>query len=343
MGWVSWLGYISQHGHLNQRHLIPEALLTTNFRRGERTEHGFSYHRSGICRNLPPNKPIHEVSMSIPEYFELFFELPSELREQILGYLLIKPKAIQIKEYSKRRGVFDSNDLNSDSSADEDDYDESYGPHWPLNYFLVSQTFKKEATATYFRENVFHIFPKGTKVFSNRPEYLKRDHESVGCSSLSFKNPRSGDALLLNPAWTPSVQRIRNVVVYIHRLRDFLERIVFQPLQGMILAGGLKNLECRVGFRSRGETMFSAPPMRCMYRVLTDPDLLVAKLSIPALKHARVWCPFHADGGDGFGSCGISEGTMHGPRSGWLDIDVAALIRRYGEADDQLTILKVGD
>lgn len=279
----------------------------------------------------------------MPEQFELFFELPSELREQILGYLLIKPEAIQIKQYSNRREFSDSNDLNSDSSAAEDEYDESYGPHWPLNYFLVSQTFKREATATFFRENVFHIFPRGTKVFSNRPDYLKRDHDSVGSSSMSFKDPRSGDALLLNPAWTPSVQRMRNAVVYIHRLRDFLERSVFQPLLEMILAGGLKTLEFRVGFRSRGETMFSAPPMRCMYRVLTDPDLLVAKLRIPALNHAIVWCPFHEGGGDGFGSCGISEGRMDAPRSGWLDVDIAALIRRYGEADDHLTILKVGD
>lgn len=281
--------------------------------------------------------------MSMSEQFELFFELPSELREQILGYLLIKPEAIQIKQYSNRREFPDSDDLNSDSSAAEDEYDESYGPHWPLNYFLVSQTFKREATATFFRENVFHIFPRGTKVFSNRPDYLKRDHDSVRSSSMSFKDPRSGDALLLNPAWTPSVQRIRNVVVYIHRLRDFLEQSVFQPLLGMILAGGLKNLEFRVGFRSRGENMFSAPPMRCMYRVLTDPDLLVSKLRIPALNHARVWCPFHTSGGDGFGSCGIAEGRVEGPRSGWLDIDIAALIRRYGEADDHLTILKVGD
>lgn len=280
--------------------------------------------------------------MAIPEQFELFFELPSELREQILGYLLIKPKAIQIKQDSKRREFLDSNDMPSDSDASENDEDESCGPHWPLNYFLVSQTFKREATATYFRENVFHIFPKGTKVYSNRPDYLKRDHES-SYNSVSFKNPRSGDALLLNPVWTPSVQRIRNAVVYIHRLRDFLERDVFQPLLEMILAGDLKNLEFRVGFRSRGETMFSAPPMRCMYRVLTDPDLLVAKLRIPALNHARVWCSFHEGGGDGFGSCGISEGRVEGPRSGWLDIDVATLIRRYGEADDHFTILKVGD
>lgn len=280
--------------------------------------------------------------MAILKQFDLFFELPSELREQILGYLLIKPKAIQIKQAFRRLEFSDSNDLSSDSSADEDCEDDSYGPHWPLNYFLVSQTFKREATATYFRENVFLIFPKGTKVLFNRPDYSKRDHDA-GLSTLSFKDPRSGDALLLNPVWKPSVQRIRNVVVYIHRLRDFLERSVFQPLLDMILAGGLKNLEFRVGFRSRSEAMFGARPMQCLYRVLTDPDLFAAKLSIPTSNHARVWCPFHAGGGDGDGICGISEGWEDGPLNGWLDIDVAALVRRYGEADDRLTILKVGD
>ncbi|KAJ4421861.1 hypothetical protein N0V82_003461 [Gnomoniopsis sp. IMI 355080] len=278
--------------------------------------------------------------MAVPEHFELFFDLPSELREQILGYLLIKQKAIQIKQYSDRETLTSDND-----TGEEDEYEAS-GPRWPLNYFLVSQTFNREATATYFRENVFHVFPKGTKMLLSRAEHLPKDFYPSFSPLMSFKEPRSGDALLLNPAWTPSVRRIRNMVIYIHRLRDFLERSVFQPLLGMILAGGLKNLEFRMGFRSRGESMFSAPPMRCIFRVLTDPDLLVARLSIPARNHAAVWCPFHMDGGgggDGFESCGISKGRMNGPRSGWLSVDVAALIRRYGEADDHLRILKVGD
>lgn len=283
--------------------------------------------------------------MAVPEPFELFFELPSELREQILGYLLIKPEAIQIKQDSDRV-KFDS--LNTDwpnsssgSDEDEDGEDEGYGPGWPLNYFLVSQTFNREATATYFHENVFHIFSKGTKVVLNRP-----DHSRGHCSrplSPDFKDPRSGEALLLNPAWTASVRRIRNVVVYIHRLRGFLDQSVFQPLLDMILGGGLKSLEFRLAVRSRGESTFSALPMRCMYRVLTDPDLLVARLSIPAQKHEAMWCPFHLDGGDGYESCAISKGRIDGPRSGWLGIDVAALIRRYGEVDDHLRILKVGD
>lgn len=278
--------------------------------------------------------------MAVLEHFELFFDFPSELREQILGYLLIKPEAIQIKQDSDREN------LGSDSDTGEEDESETYGPRWPLNYFLVSQTFNREATAIYFRENVFHVFTKGTKTLLNRPDYLPKNHCPNFSPLMSFKDPRSGDALLLNPAWTPSVRRIRNMVIYIHRLRDFLERSVFQPLLGMILAGGLKNLEFRVGSRSRGESMFSAPPMRYIFRVLTDPDLFVARLSIPARNHAAVWCPFHTDGGsggDGFESCGISKGRMNGPRTGWLGVDVAALIRRYGEADDHLRILKVGD
>lgn len=273
--------------------------------------------------------------MAVHEHFELYFDLPSELREQILGYLLIKPQAIQIKQDCALDSPI------SDSGTGEEDAYEAYGLRWPLNYFLVSQTFNKEATATYFRENVFHVFSRGTKVLLNRPKYL--NSRETGSSPLSFKDPRSGDALLLNPAWTPSVRRIRNVVLYIHRLRDFLERSVFQPLLAMILAGGLKNLEFRIGFKSRGESMFGAPPMKCMFRVLTDPDLLAARLSIPARNHARVWCPFHMGGGAGVESCGISTGRMQGPRNGWLGVDVAALIRRYGEEDDHLRIVKVGD
>lgn len=285
--------------------------------------------------------------MALTPAFELFFDLPSELREQTLGYLLVKSQAIQITHDSGKIGIhsFSIEQQNESSGCDEDKVDvdvyEADGPRWPLNYFLVSQTFNREATATYFRKNTFHIFSKDSKMLYTHPGHL-RSH----CSqllALSCRGPRSGDALLLNPAWTPSVRRIRNIVVHVQRLRGFLDQSVCQPLLDMILAGGLKNLEFRMAFRSRGEAMFSALPMRCIYRVLTDPDLLVARLRIPAQNHESAWCPFHENGGDGCESCAISTDRLKGPGNGWLDVDVAALIRKYGEIDDQVRILKVGD
>lgn len=279
--------------------------------------------------------------MAVHELFEFFFDLPSELREQILGYLLIRPEAIQIRPDAEltepASWSADHQTLSWSSDSDEED-----GAPWPLNYFLVCQTFKREATAMFFRENIFHVLSKGTKVQLHHPIYSRGDRARPNLL-LPPKEPRSGDALLLNPAWTPSVRRIRNVIIHIQRLRGSLEQAVFQPLLDMILAGGLKNLEIRVGFRVRSDSMFSALPMRCMYRVLTDPDLLVARLCIPAEHHESAWCAFHQDGGEGREKCAFFQGMMEGPRTCWLDVDVAALIRKYGDVDDQFRIVKVGD
>lgn len=280
--------------------------------------------------------------MSNPNYFDLFFELPGEIREQILGYLLVKPRGINIYQYP--REIFTLARLNTPIRGrdyEKTDEEEAFGPFWPLNYFLVSQTFNREATAIYFRENTFHILSKCPKVlFFQNPNSLP---ENFRFNTHNFKAPRSGDALFKNPAWTRSRRRIRKAVVYLQRPRALVKGMVLEPLLDMILAGGLKELEFRVGFEARNERVLSSDIMKGMYRVLTDPDLLVAKLSIPEKDHGGAWCVFHGDTGDA--SCCASSvgGDGIGPGSLWIDLDLAALVSRYGEVKDQLRIIKVGD
>lgn len=274
--------------------------------------------------------------MASLETFDLFFDLPGETREQILGYLLIKPTGINIDQDTDPQGGHSArvhrwrlpNPLSE--SAPQDDDDQDYGPLWPLNYFLVSQTFNREATAVYFRNNTFHILCKPALKDWGRQSKFNRTMA------------RSGDALLNNPAWTRSRRRIRHAVVYVRRARGQLDHDVFQPLLDMALAGGLKELEFRVAFGLQSAAL-SSPIMRTMYRVLTDPDLRVAKLSVAEKDHGSGWCAFHESVGGCDLSCSASGDKRARPGNGWISVDVAALIQQHGQVEDQLRILKIGD
>lgn len=189
---------------------------------------------------------------------DLFFGFPGEIQGQILGYLLTKPKVTHINQTSDLINPLDG----------RDEEDDDYGPSWPLNYFLMSQTFHREATAVYLRENTFHILSKGTRVLFNTSDTLRGHHGRFG--------PLSMNVLLANAAWSRARQRIRNNVAYMQRPRAFLDESVYQPLLDMIQAGGLEALEFRVGFKARGRSVCIANLMRSMNSVLANTDLVVA-------------------------------------------------------------------
>lgn len=106
--------------------------------------------------------------------------------------------------------------------------------------------------------------------------------------------------------------------------------------------------------------MFASVPMQAMYRVLKDPDLESARLQVVAGYHEGVWCPFHQSGrpqyppyallpdpnvcDNGLGKrVGAPPLSQSGRGLTWLEIDLEGLVRRYGEVEEALRILKVGD
>lgn len=278
------------------------------------------------------------------EIFDYFFDLPGELREQILVYLLVKPHGISL---GSMPGILPSAADTLDDVDDEKINEEEGAPPWPLNYFLVSQTFNREATAIYFWRNAFHIVATGRKCVpsphsaDNAPPYTNSyPHHGT----VSF--PAPGEALLNTPHWAGSRRRIRNVVLYVQRPRGSIEKDIFEPLLDMILAGGLKSLDVRIcWFSPRGQRMLYSSPMRSLYRVLSDPDLDAVRLRVAARAHEQVWCAFHDGGGDGYKCCRAERveklGERHG--AGWVDVDVDKLIQTHGDVGDQLRIFKLGD
>lgn len=282
--------------------------------------------------------------MSPPATFDYFFDLPGELREQILGLLLIKQGGIIIG--SDKRLLSNSAEDQEDDESDDDElgYDPEGYSAWPLNYFLVSQVFNREATAVYFRENTFYIQATGRKYVSHHPV---DDLKAIYTTGERFHQhglsppPPPGEALLNRPEWVRSRRRIRKVVLCVQRPRGSLAADVSAPLLDMILAGGLKVLEVRIlWFAARGGRVLASAPMRSLYRVLSDPDLDVARLRVPAGRHEEFWCAFHAGGGPARGCVRAGGGRE---TCAWVDVDVGALIREHGGVEEQLRIFKVGD
>lgn len=282
--------------------------------------------------------------MAVPETFDYFFDLPGELREQILGLLLIKQGGITIG--SDQRMLSNSADDQEEDESDEggSECDAEDCPSWPVNYFLVSQVFNREATAVYFRQNTFYIHATGRKYASHPPVDDLKAVYTIGerlHQHGAGPPPPPGEALLNRSEWARSRRRIRKVVLYVQRPRGSLSGDVFEPLLDMILAGGLKALEVRIlWLAARGRRVLASAPMRSLYRVLSDPDLDVARLRVPAGGHEEFWCAFHKEGGL---ARGCAKAECEGVKDAWVDVDVGALIREHGGVEEQLRIFKVGD
>ncbi|KAF3764692.1 hypothetical protein M406DRAFT_70784 [Cryphonectria parasitica EP155] len=252
--------------------------------------------------------------MTALQTFDYFFDLPGELREQILSYLLVRSHGVGL---GSMPGIVPSK---ADDIETGDFYDcpkQNGAPAYPLNYFLVSQTFHDEATSVYFRENSFHIVATGRKYLPTQSGLVRVPDQVLEERTRRAFLPSPGEALLNRPDWAHVRQRIRKVVLYLQRPRGFLEKEIFEPLLDMILAGGLKSLDVRIcWFGSRGQKLLSCPPLKSLYRVLGDPDLDDVRLRVAARAHEQVWCPFHDGGGDGYKRCRAEKVEKHGKIGG---------------------------
>lgn len=302
--------------------------------------------------------------MAIAETFDFFFDLPGELREQILGHLLVKPDGIKFGSFPEAVPHPVEYSENDGSDDDQDRCDRDDSPSWPLNYFLVSQTFNREATAIYFRENTFYLWASGRKRAGTTRGFDSQAMKSFEDTSHSERRkilpaicPAACEVLLNTPEWARSRERIRSIVLYIGRPRGALDQNVFQPLSDMILAGGLKSLEVRMyDYSSRPVSFLASIPMQWLYRLLSDPDLDEARLRtlfLDTRHYPTIWCPFLKGGEhvcENHASVGLQPderskraARFTEPDARWFDLDVEALIQKHGAVEEQMRIFKVGD
>lgn len=274
--------------------------------------------------------------------FDRFFELPGELREQILAHLLVEPAGIHKGE----RHCFPDTDTESMEDDDDSDSGDDYGCEddnsdnkrrvgWPVNYFLVSQTFYKEASSLFFGENTFYLYAgvRRSTLFDalSKQGILAPQQQSSRRKGLAG---RGGEAHYLR-----SRRRVRHLVLYIQRLGGSLAGLIAPCLQDMVLSGDLRHLDIRVyhlehqGAEKRG-ALWTSEPATALLRLLRDPDLEVARLRayFPAKSSGRLramngWCPLRSEQGAG----GHDPYTRQ-----WASVDVEELTRRYGEDETSI-------
>ncbi|KUI70277.1 hypothetical protein VM1G_05885 [Cytospora mali] len=252
-----------------------------------------------------------------------YFDLPGELRESIQRYLLVKPEGFHIDTIHKLNLVRpmspercciepqpESNKANDDRQDDEQDRE--HEPLWPVNYFLVSRTFYREASAIFFEETEFHLHTIGYDMWRK----IKRDPEPK--QPPIFKYPES-------------LRRVRRVVLTVQIVGGML-RVMIPGLREMVLAGGLKCLDVRL----RPETQRCMPPWRWtvglggqLLELLRDPRLEVARLRMGLCRGQDVGglaslCPCRG------GPAGAAVTMTDGEGQVWCDIDVEELVGRYG-------------
>lgn len=275
--------------------------------------------------------------------FDRFFELPGELREQILAHLVVKPTGLHLGEHycfpradaDRESGLGDGDSSDNDDSDVEYERDDNAGDFrasWPVNYFLVSQAFYREASSLFFGENTFHLYAGVRK--SVLFDALSR--QGVLAPQQQSLRPR-GPAGRGNAAhYLCSRRRVRHLVLYIQRLGGSLGGFVAPCLQDMILTGNLRHLDIRVhhleqqGADKRG-TLWASAPAGVLLRLLRDPDLEFARLGayLPTRSPGRLramedWCPLRSEQESG----GRDPGTRE-----WVRVDVEELARRHGGAE----------
>ncbi|GAB1310262.1 hypothetical protein MFIFM68171_00472 [Madurella fahalii] len=223
--------------------------------------------------------------------FDLFFDLPPEIREHILSYICLFPGGVLVgggvnvpvaaaaaaaaAGASRDESFADENDDDGDGDGDGDGQgQEAANP--PVNLFLASPFFYREAGDLYYGRNVFHLDFGGASSSSSsssrtanpsgawgrrrnirrwqrqqqREEREERDNESNrGSGGMGKKRKWGGSVVmrLLTDAEAAGARgRIRSVVCYIARFGALAMGHLVPALAGMVLGGGLKRVRIDV-------------------------------------------------------------------------------------------------
>ena len=285
--------------------------------------------------------------------FEYFFDLPPELREQVLLHVCYFPSGILVK---LARGAVRPLPAQSaggaahrdDDAGDGDDEDGDGGElaEPPVNLFLASSVLYREAAAIYYGRNVFHLdleaFKWGRKQ-RNRVLELASTGASAGSGSGRGSGSKGGRELgaalqlLADPNAAGARRRIRSVVVNVRRFGAMVQYVLVPVLEAMVLDGGLRKLRVHVPEPGRGySTEKGNLALRALLVVLTNPDLEKAELTVTREAHASFWCQFHEEGasergGGGAAGCDMSRdqgGRRNGRHDGGecLQVDISRLV-----------------
>ncbi|KAK0630033.1 hypothetical protein B0T17DRAFT_527344 [Bombardia bombarda] len=275
--------------------------------------------------------------------FAYFFDLPPELREQILQHLCLFPNGVFIGTHRIPTSPISGPGRRVRAAAP------------PVNMFLASPVLYHEAGRIYYGQNTFSL--------DCRPSRLTRLHDLLA---------RAETGLLTSAGARVSRHRMRSVVVYICRLGSLLQDCIIPALADMVLSGALKRVDFRleesVGMpmvmtashlptsasTTSNEPGFVSAPFQALLRLLVDPDMEDTHLRVAARSHPQFWGQYYMHcQSDGLGrqrkkqqqqqqqSLAFHDGDVEA--ADWVEVDVNKLLERYGGSAAEFRITRVGD
>ncbi|KAI1131803.1 hypothetical protein F5Y10DRAFT_35325 [Nemania abortiva] len=198
--------------------------------------------------------------MSPASYFR-FFDLPGELRANILSNVLISSTGIVLHD----RTLFGPTPT-------------AHGGVTALRVFLVSIQMYQEASAIFYGQNCFILNGLSHRL----PRHLTR--------TGGFLSSQGQDAR----------RRVRTLYLYLTRVGGEFETILAPSISDMILSGRLRRLKICLGPPSSHNSRRSGPdvdmmartPFQALLTLLADPDLQHVELCVWNV-HWALFCPFH--------------------------------------------------
>ncbi|KAK4202474.1 hypothetical protein QBC40DRAFT_276402 [Triangularia verruculosa] len=280
--------------------------------------------KSGLVWYFEPSNTTvtdqQQTASSSHNKFHYFFDLPPELREQIIEHICYHPGSIFVRDDMSitTRGVLEptSWELFSDQST--------FNPYVvspPVNLMLACAELYRMASEIYYGKNTFHLR------LANPPRQKIIEYDKYGNRKLVSELGKVGKLLLgrstlertgdVQPTEGPRL-RLRHVVVRIERFGGaHMEKELIPALGSMILSGSLKTLQVEVSLGNqnancrqlspqmalfqppsqnmrRTTDLTSNPVMKALLVVLMDPDLEKVLMRVRKTDNPCFWCQCHA-------------------------------------------------
>jgi hypothetical protein len=213
-----------------------------------------------------------------PQTFEYFFDLPPELRGQILEYICVFPSGILVgggvdggsvclrparsaagQQQQQHDTIYDGDD-NTDgdeNNAEAENPQQQQPADPPINLFLASPILYRDAGDLYYTRNVFHL-DVAAVAWGRRGQYSAAyDPAAAGSSPSPSMSPAAAGRghprgvaaqmrLLTHPDTAPARRRIRCAVVQVRRLGGLVTDAVAPALGDMVVNGALRGLSVDV-------------------------------------------------------------------------------------------------
>ncbi|OLN81765.1 hypothetical protein CCHL11_06877 [Colletotrichum chlorophyti] len=241
--------------------------------------------------------------------FDRFFDLPLEIRDQIISYLCLLPNPVQV-------GPIETSEI-----------------PFPHDLLLSHPLLYAAGSALFYEQNRFALnLRSGSRAAVERaicdgtPWLLSNPRARRRIKHLELSPGRLGNVFQshISPAVADMILNgcLRHL------------KLVLYPTSAdkVVFSHEVDAQSMRAAMTRRDDAFAQSKPFKALLRLLADPDLETAELYVDPI-HRDFWCEFH----EGVACC---KGRRKGP---WqlIPVDWRRLAASYGQ-DHELSIVRVG-